>query len=199
MSAVRLVLFCLLLGGCSTGPDRPAAVPAGFRHLEVVENRIATLHSIPLVVSADGSLRTTPATHRRATFGDHPFEISLAALVAADAAVMVHAERVADSSGGSNYDTLPLTGWPDSRFRLRSQCASIDRETAAAEHDLAYLGRNGFDPVGNLALDQYFATSPDHNEEVVISIVARVADCSDEAANRSTLSRIRERIHVAVR
>jgi hypothetical protein len=199
MPVVCLVLLCLLLGGCATVPDRPAAAPTNFRHLEVVGNGIATLHSIALVVSSDGSLRTTPATHRRATFDEHPFEVSLAALVASDAAVMVHAEHVADSSGASNYDSLPLAGWPDSRFRLRSQCVSIDRETAAAEHDLAYLGRNGFDPAGNLALDQYFATSADHNQEVVISIVARVADCSDEAANRSTVSRIRDRIRVAGR
>ena len=197
MTAFRLVLLCLLAGGCATVPDEPAAAPSGFRHLEVVGERISTLHAIPLAISSDGSLRATPAEHRRADFDGHPFEVSLAAFVAGDGAVMVHAERLADSSGRSNYDSLPLAGWPDSRFRLRSLCASIDRDTVATEHDLAFLERNGFDPVGNLALDQYLAASPDHNQEVVISIVGRVADCSDEAAKRSALGRVRDRIRVA--
>ena len=185
-----------LLGGCADAPLASVTDPPAFSHLDSDGTRISTRQAIPLVISADGSMRVTPATHRLADFDGHPFEVSLAALVGSDEAVMVHAERVADSSGRSNYDSLPPAGWPDSRFRLRRQCATIDRETVQAEHDLAYLDRHGFDPVGNLALDQYFATSPDHNQEVVISIVARVADCAQEEANQARLDRIRERLRI---
>jgi len=188
--------FSLLLAGCAAVADRPVADAPPFRHLDSVDGRIATSHAIRLTVSSDDSLRATPATHRQAIFDGHPFEVSMAALLGSEQAVMVHAERVADSSGRSNYDSLPPADWPDARFRLRSQCAAIDREAVEAEHDLAFLDRQGWSPEGSLALEQYFATTPDHNQEVVISLVARVADCADTEANAAALRRLRDRVRV---
>ncbi|MGZ8345975.1 MAG: hypothetical protein ACXWUP_02560 [Allosphingosinicella sp.] len=193
----RLVpLLAVLLAGCAaTQAEVPERTPA-FRHLAVVDGRISTQNALRLTVVGDASLRATPATHREAVFGGHPFEVSMAALLGGDEAVMVHAERVADSSGRSNYDTLPAAGWPDSRFRLRSQCAALDRATVDEEHDLAFLDRHGWNPEGHLALEQYYVSTADHNQEVVISLIARVADCADETANRALLQRLRDRVRV---
>lgn len=112
---------------------------------------------------------------------------------------MVHAERVADGSGASNYDDLPAAGWPDPRFRQRSMCAVIDRPTIAGEHDLAFLDRNGWNPEGPLALRQYLATTLDHNREVVLSLVVHVPSCQDHAAAEARFAALRARLRVSAR
>jgi hypothetical protein len=189
--AALFALLCLQLAGCAAVAEAPS-----FRHLDSIDGHIVTAHAIRVTVSSDDSLRAAPATHRLAIFDGHPFEVSMAALLGREQAVMVHAERVADSSGRSNYDSLPPAGWPDDRFRLRRQCAAIDREAVESEHDLAFLARQGWPPEGNLALEQYFAATPDHNQEVVISLIARVADCADAEANAAALRRLRDRVQV---
>ena len=194
----RLFLSSALIAGAfaagAGAQPSPAVTAAEFRHLEWRDGAIVSTAPIAYRIEADPGLRAGPATHRVADFGGHPFEVSMAAFAGPDAAVMVHAERVADGSGRSNYDELPASAWPDGRFRVRRQCASIDRETARSEHDLAYLTRQGMNPEGALALEQYFATTGDHNHELVISLVVRVASCAAEAVNGAALQRLRYQV-----
>jgi hypothetical protein len=193
---LALPLLAALLAACSTVP---AAAPEGapFAYLESSQRGIVSRNALPLRVRRPQGFRVTPVSSRTATFGDHPYEVSLAALLSDEGAVMVHAERVADSSGASNYDDLPLAGWPDERFRVRTMCAAIPAEAVAGEHDLAFLARNGWDPVGSLALEQYLATTTDHNQEVVVSLAVRVADCARSEENAARLRALRNRLTVS--
>lgn len=177
----------------AAGQARP-----GFQYLDAGGGHISTRHAIPLRVSARG-FRATAVANRDAVFGGHPYQVSLAALLSPDAAVMVHAERVSDGSGASNYDSLPPAGWPDPRFRLRAMCAVIDRATVAAEHDLAFLDRNGWNPEGPLALQQYLAATLDHNQEVVLSLVVHVPSCADQGAAEARFATLRHRLQVSAR
>jgi hypothetical protein len=197
-AAPRLLpLLLCLLAGCATtsGPVRPRP---GFQYLHAAGSRISTRNAIPLDISG-GGFRVTAVSNREAVFGGHPYQVSLAALLSPSAAVMVHAERVADSSGASNYDDLPPAGWPDARFRIRSMCAVIDRATIAAEHDLAFLDRNGWSPEGAIALQQYLAATSDHDQEVVISLVVHVASCDDAPAAQLLFRVLRQQIRVSPR
>ena len=167
-----------------------------FQHLDVAAGRIWTRLAIPLLVKGSG-FNTSSVNNREAMFGGHPYQVSVAVLTAPDGAVMVHAERVADGSGASNYDNLPAADWPDSRFRLRSLCAVIDRSTIAEEHDLTFLDTNGWNPEGALALRQYLATTPDHNQEVVLSLVVHVPSCADHVAAEAGFAALRHRLAIA--
>jgi hypothetical protein len=190
--AAFLTLY--ILTGCAT-PQQPPHGSA-FSHAQIRDGAIVTRHDLRLRVETGQGFRVTPVSNRVAQFGGHPYEVSLAALLGPGEAVMVHAERVADSSGASNYDDLPLAGWPDQRFRLRSMCAEIDASTAAQEHDLALLARNGWNPEGALALEQYLATTADHNQEVVVSLVVSVPGCDQAEAVQAALRRLRDKVRV---
>ena len=198
MDPSRWLLPLLLLSGCAAAPPQADAgrAAASFQHLEVRDAGIVTRNGIPMRVSAAPSFRATQASHRVAAFGGHPFEVSLAALLGENEAVMVHAERVADGSGASNYDNLPRAGWPDGRFGLRTMCAAIDRATVESEHDLGFLARNGWNPEGSLALGQYLANTPAHDREVVISLVVKVPDCADASHVQAALAHLRDQVSV---
>jgi hypothetical protein len=190
-------LVAALAAACTTTP--PAEPAASFSFLATSGSAIVTRHSIPLRVEADPAFRVTAPSDRVARFDEHPYQVSLAALLGEREAVMVHAERVADSSGASNYDSLPAADWPDSRFRLRSMCAPIDAASVDQEHDLGFLRRNGWNPEGQLALEQYLATTPDHNQEVVISLVVHVSDCGRTQEVESALRTLRSKVRVTPR
>ncbi len=148
-------------------------------YLEASGSIIRTTHALGYRIELPGKFKATPVDSRRDTFNGHPFDISLAALLDTDAAVMVHAETVADGSGASNYDDLPpatLAGVP---FRKRpASCQDLLPGDIVGEHDLEWLSARGFSPTGPLQVAQYLASSADHNAEVVITLLARVPGCS---------------------
>ena len=79
-------------------------------------------------------------------------------------------ERVADGSGASDYDALAPAGWPDQRFRSEGpSCMDVAIAERDEEHDLRWLHANGFDPVGQLVVQQFFATTPDQGKELWVS------------------------------
>ncbi|MCL6699170.1 hypothetical protein LZ496_10310 [Sphingomonas sp. NSE70-1] len=133
-------------------------------------------------------------TSRHAIFEGHPYEVSLAALAGKNAVVMLHAERVADDSGASNYDNLPSSPWAG--FRLRSQCARIAATDVAEEHDLKWLADRGWNPVGDLALEQHLKSTSDHNREVVVTLAMKVKSCSDKRAVDAALAKFRSQIRL---
>jgi len=182
----------LILSGCATAP---AAGP-GFSHLRVAGGAISTTGPVRLTVAAPPGFRAVGPIHRRAEFGGHPYEVSLAGLLGEREAVLVHGERVTDSSGASNYDDLPRSGWPSPAYGLRSFCVTVTPEMAVAEHDLAWLRDRGWNPAGGVAMDQYLATTADHNHEAVLSLVVRGVDCTDQAAVRRALDALRSRLRI---
>jgi hypothetical protein len=197
MSGMRAWSWCLpaLLAGCAT--TAPAPGPA--IHLERSGGWLRTRDAVPLRVRMPTGFRLEGPTHRRAEFDGHPYEVSLGAFLGADEAVMVHGERVADGSGASNYDNLPEAGWPSGAFHLRSYCVDVAAADVAGEHDLAWLRSHRWEPSGTLAMEQYLATTPDHDREVVISLIVRGLRCSDKPAMAQALARLRTKVEVRAR
>jgi hypothetical protein len=186
----------LLVEACALGPPRPGAAGPAFAHLEVRGRVIRSRTALPLSVAAPPHFRRAGPEHRVAEFDGHPFEVSLAAWLGESGAVMVHAERVRDGSGASNYDALPTADWPGPHFRMRSYCVTVTAEQVAEEHDLRFLDRAGWSPLGPVALEQYLRTTPDHNQEVVVSLVVRGVDCADAARVRAALDALRRSLRV---
>lgn len=168
-------------------------------HLRGAGNAIETTHGLPYRIVSPPDFRLAGPVHRTDVFNEHPFEVSLAALIGHDEAVMVHAERVADASGASEYGNLPEAAWPSSEFRRRGMCVTLAPDDVEGEHDLEWLRDNGFDPTGALALEQSLLASSDHNEEIVLSLAVKVTDCSDEATVAATLEQLRDRVQISAR
>ncbi len=181
-----MVAATVLSAACADGGDgvpSPASAPQLTAHLAIEDGRIVSLHGLKYRIDASDGFAVVGPKHRQDAFNGAPFEISLAAFVSDEAALMVHAERVADGSGASNYDNLPVADWPNDAFRSPgAQCVVIARADTEGEHDLEWLMANGFDPVGSLLFAQYFASTDDYNDEVVLSIIAHTSSCDD---NRS--------------
>jgi hypothetical protein len=185
-SAIAATLFLASVASGAAG---------GFSFIEASTNALRTTHAIRLEIFRPKGFRIARPTSRDAVFNGHPYEVTLAGLLGRDQAILLHAERVADRSGASNYETLPQTDLPG--FRARTQCAAITAADAAEEHDLSWLAQHGWDPAGtSLAIRQYFRTTPDHNQEVVISLIAKVARCGDETAIAGALNRLRRLLKV---
>jgi hypothetical protein len=174
----------LLFGWLASG------AAAEFSFIESSPNSLRTTHGIRLEIMRPAGFKIARPTSRGAIFNSHPYEISLGGFLGRDQAILLHAERVADRSGASNYESLPQDDLPG--FRARTQCAAIATADVAEEHDLSWLANHGWNPAGStLAIKQYFRTTADHNEEVVISLIAKVDRCGDEAAVASALKPLR--------
>jgi hypothetical protein len=190
LRAARLTVLSLVLGALAS-----AVVAAeGFSYLELTPSGLKAQNGVPVEVRRPAGFTAAAPESRSDVFGKHPYLVTLAGFLGAGEAVLVHAERVADASGASDYSALPPGGWPG--FRVRSQCAEIDPQDVAAEHDLKWLADHGWNPAGALALRQYFRTTDDHNNEVVVSLIVRVADCRNAAAVDEALARLKAKVEV---
>jgi hypothetical protein len=182
-------VFLLACSDSSTTAENTVvdATPSvDFNYISVSDNRIQTLHDIQIEVSATDGFRATEPKNRVDEFNGTPYNISLAALIDDNSALMIHAETVADLSGASDYSNLPQANWPDESFRSGGpQCMEIPAEAIEGEHDLEWLRDNGFEPSGTLVFAQYFATTADKNSEIVLSLLVHVASCGDESATNA--------------
>ena len=133
--------------------------------------------------------------HRTAIFNDVPYEVSLSAFISNPVAVMVHAERVADASGASDYSDKSLVKWPNENFRSDGPvCMALPYDAIEGEHDLEWLRKNGFEPSGNILFSQYFLTTEDFNDEIVISMILHVNDCKNNLANMELLQKTQTKL-----
>ena len=62
------------------------------------------------------------------------------------------------------------------------------------EHDLEWLRENGFEPAGSIVFVQYYATTPDFNDEIVITLLARVASCETGVDPTPKLAPLKEAV-----
>lgn len=180
MALVVAVVCIGALATCANPGLRRQPATGKLPYLDAEGSVIRTTHALRYRLSLPENFRATAVDSRRDVFNGHPFDISLAALLSANAAVMVHAETVADGSGASNYDDLPLAALGGLPFHKRpASCQDLSPEDIAGEHDLEWLAAQGFPPKGPLQVAQYLATTDDHDAEVVITLIARVPGCND--------------------
>jgi hypothetical protein len=169
---------------------------AEHAHLVAIEGGFMTTHGLSYTITGDHAVAAGPL-HRTDRFGDNPYEISLAVLLSASGAVMIHAERVANQSGASNYEDKPYSDWPDGSFRSDgATCIELAASDIQGEHDLEWLREKGFEPGGPLAYVQYFASTGDFNDEIVITLLARVASCGPGLDLAAALAPLRESVAV---
>ena len=171
----------------------PAAV-AETAHMVTTEGGFKTTHGLSYTITSDQMIAKGPK-HRTDQFGDNPYEISLGALFSDDGVVMVHAERVANQSGASNYQDLVRSKWPDNTFRFSgATCIDVSVSEIEGERDLGWLRDNGFEPTGPMVFVQYYATTGDFNDEIVITLLARVDACTSELEPSEKLAPLRESV-----
>ena len=163
--------------------------------LTVNKDVLVARGAIAARVSARGFTVIAPE-HRDARFSNHPWRVSLGAMVAGNEAVMVHVERVIDGSGASNYSKLATSDWPWPGAHMREMCAEVNPADVDEEHDLAYLRDRGWDPSGSIALEQHFITTDDHNQEIVVSLLIRSVHCDDKAELHVALDKLRAKVSV---
>lgn len=189
-------LVALFAAGCGT-PGQDESGGPGFAFLVATADGFATSHGLRYTIGGARGMTPVGPSNRTDTFHGTPYLISRAALIADDAALMIHAERVADGSGASNYDELPPADWPDAAFRSEGPtCMEVPASEVEGESDLEWLRAGGFDPAGVLEVQQYFAATPDHNDEIVVTLMARVAGCDDAAAGAAALEALRGRVSI---
>jgi len=154
-----------------------------FAYLTRSGEALVSHHTLAYRFEAGDGWTVHDTTHRSARFNDVPFDISLSAFTRTDAAMMIHAEHVADLSGASNYDRFPETNWPVAGFRGEGRrCHDIPEDVVAGEHDLAWLRARGFEPSGPVWMEQHFLSGNDYNDEIVVSLIVRGESC--EAGDR---------------
>ncbi len=185
------------LSACASVQSASSLVKdAGFSFIEAAAGTIRTTNRLRFEIAYPGA-RLAGTTHRRDVFNGRPYEISLAALIGEDGAVIIHAERVADASGASNYDSLPASDWPEAAFRKGiAACIAIGPDDIEGEHDLEWLLSNDFDPVGEAILQQYFTTTADHNDEIVLTLMRKVSSCAAAGEPEAALGPLRARVEV---
>jgi hypothetical protein len=173
-----------------------AGVNAEEKHLIVIDDGFKSTHGLAYSFTSK-TLRASGPKHRTDQFGDNPYEISLAAFFSEDAVVMLHAERVANQSGASNYENLDQAKWPDASFRSSGAvCIDVSASDIQGEHDLEWLRDHGFEPVGPLAYAQFFATTADHNDEIVVTMLARISSCETGQDIEATLLPLKTAIDI---
>ncbi|WP_291843757.1 hypothetical protein [Maricaulis sp.] len=165
----------------------------GAEYLVLGARGYETRHTLRFHFSAGDGWRMTEPAHRSARFNDVPFEVSLSAFLRDDEAIMIHAEHVADQSGAANYDRFPATDWPVGGFRgEQAQCHEFPASVVAEEHDLAWLDRHGFSPVGAMWIEQHFLSGNNYNDEIVVSLIVRGESCDDADEPAQEFARMRE-------
>ena len=156
-----------------------AASPSGPPFLTFKPHCLVSTHEIRVSIQQPQGFHAAGPIDHTPTFSGHPYAVTLAAYLGDAAFLMVHAERVLDRSGASDYSKLENYRLGKQDFRTKVQCAALTTEDVAGEHDLTFLATNGFPPTAAMYLRQLVLTTGDHNAEVVITYGERVASCKD--------------------
>lgn len=177
-----------------------AAMPSSESNMHVRNGMLVTTHALKYRISGPPHWRLSQPETRTATFDGHPYAVTVAAFIGTRSFVMVHAERVLDHSGASNYENLTADTLDGVAARSQVQCAEVSADDVAGEHDLNYLTQAGFQLLPAVLLKQYFLTTADHNAEIVVSLGRRVKGCGvkvlPEAARQRLLQAIAARVHL---
>jgi len=194
MARAMMAMFAAasLLAACGDADEE-----VDFVWMEAQDGALLTRHALPMRISASEDFQLAGPKHREDEFNDVPFEISLAAFLTPGGAVMIHAEKVADGSGASDYSDLPLADWPLPGFRAGDPiCLDIHPSDVDGEHDLEWLEAQGFSVAGGVWFHQFFLSSDDFNDEVVVSLLRTVTSCRDAGDAQQSLGPLREAITI---
>ena len=199
MPAVRIAtsFLPLLAAGWNVACAAETTAPE-FEYLRLQDRALVVTHSLASQFEMPVDFTAHPVTHRTARFNEVPFEISLSAFVSVQETIMIHAEHVADGSGASNYDRFPTSDWPQTGYRSPgANCQTVPASVVAEEHDLAWLRERGFEPSGEIWLEQHFLSGNSYNDEIVVTLLVKGPACEDENGAATRLAALRARLSVA--
>lgn len=199
MPAVRVVktILPLLAAGWNVAGAQEAAAHE-FEYLRLEERALVVTHSLASRFEMPASFSLHAVTHRTAHFNGVPFEISLSAFVSELETVMIHAEHVADGSGASNYNRFPVSDWPQTGYRSPgANCQTVPASVVGAEHDLLWLRERGFEPSGEIWLEQHFLSGISNNDEIVVTLLVKGVSCDDASVAATRLAMLRALLSVA--
>jgi hypothetical protein len=156
----------------------PALAEAGERPALQFENGwLQSSHAIVMRLQQPEGFRPVEPVRHQSEFNGLPFDVSVAAYVAQDRFIMVHAETLTDGSGAIDYGTLPSETLSGITFGVRGQCAELSPEVIESEHDLKFLAEGGLEVLPAGYLRQYLLISPDRNSEYIVSVGQVVDSC----------------------
>ncbi len=190
-----MATLCIALASC----DEQSIDTVGRDDSLLVVNagKLQTMHSLSFQIAMEEEFSLTGVNDRSDVFHGVPYKISRAAFISDYATIMIHAETVADGSGASNYENLPYVEWPVSGFRSAGPiCFELSPKDLEGESDLEWLSENGFTPIGVIIFGQYFLTSEDHNDEIVVSLILRGASCENETENTQAYQELQAQLSV---
>ena len=98
------LLLSLFLMSCSSIHIKKK--PHEFRYLEFKNDTLKSTHAIQLSLKIPSGYRKIVPLNHKAIFNNHPFNVSIAALKRNENIIIVHAEKVTDSSGFLDYSYL---------------------------------------------------------------------------------------------
>ncbi len=183
MKRLTLILVPFFCWGAEDEMSYRSTKSMSFNYLEYTEDSLLSTHSIRLSLKIPAGFRPVAPSNHSLIFNNHPFNVSVAALIGKDSVIMVHAEKAADDSGVLDYSSLPFGLISGIKFHTRSDCIEPSDALMEGHHDFRYLSENGFESRPGMYLKQFMHNTKDLKSEYIVSYAKRVDGCSEEFIN----------------
>lgn len=172
-----------------------------FNYLEFNGEELISTHSLKYKLNTPEGFNKIQPHDFKDTFHEHPFNISVAAMMGEGRFIMISAEALADKAGILDYSYYPAVKLKGVDFYLRESCLpGLSVEDINARGDITYIHQNGFDLSRPAYLNSYFLNSTDGNEEYILHYGKHVTDCSEQTITdefkRKLVKEIERDIHL---
>ncbi|WP_271766214.1 hypothetical protein [Aquimarina algiphila] len=189
---LNLLLFTIVIFiFCSTcvAQNTESEKKVDFNYLQFRDSEIISTHAIKYALQIPSGFSKIPPLNHKPTFNNHPFNVSVAALMKEKHLIIVHAEKVTDNSNFLDYSYMEPVKLNGLNFFMKENCLVLNKKIFKEAADIRYIKKNGFDFGVAIYLKQFFVNSPDKNYEYVLSYGERVCDCSEKTINDDFLKK----------
>lgn len=170
----------------------------GFDYLSKNGKTLESKNAVNLKLQVTEDFQALDEIHYEANFHNHPFKISMASFIHNTRIIAMHAEQVTDNSGFLDYSYLESTTFQGIDFFLLARCATLSDADVTEATDLSHYKANGFDFAPNIYLYQLFKTSPDGNNEVVITYGEKVPNCTKKHESTEFKAAVKTRLEQTI-
>lgn len=183
MQKITFILLLLLAQTFLFSQENAEATTVDFTYLEFQEDRLLSTHDIQFELNIPEGFDRIDPLHHQAVFNEHPFNVSVAAIMKGDKLIIVHAEKVTDDSGFLDYSYMKPVTLHGHDFHMKENCLMINAQVLEGAKDVKYIHDNGFDFGKAIYLRQFFTNTADGNSEYVLSFGLRVKGCKSQYIN----------------
>jgi len=178
---LTIAIFTTCLTGIAQNTD--SKKKSEFSYLAFKDSAIVSTHAIKYSLKIPPGFSKIKPLNHKPTFNNHPFNVSVAALMREKYLIMVHAEKVTDDSGFLDYSYLESVKLNGLNFFMKEKCLELNDKIFEEAVDVRYIKENGFDFGAAIYLRQFFVNTSDGTYEYVLSYGERVCDCSEKTIN----------------